>query len=350
VSGAGSLEERYRRLLRAYPASWRARREEEVLAVLLDDAQAHGRSRPTAREVLDLAGAGLAARVDPVLGLVGERTRRRIATLATVSGVALSVPALLQAELPSRVTRLPSVAVPWLPTSGWWPSPALAVYLGWLVGAAVILAGRPSAGRTWLAASTALAAVTPWLDAPVRAWLSPGSLTSRAAQPFFGPPPRYFLGVLVCLGVLACSATARTDAPTRWRTALGTGLLTAVVFFAPWTNGPDASFWTRFSGPPFVFYRSGGYGLSAIALEVPWLLAAAVVTALLVGLRRPGWIAPVLVVCIPWTYLAAFGGLGSSARVGFPFALLLTGVVGTLIAAAAVARSAGVRVVRVPRT
>jgi len=156
--------------------------------------------------------------------------------------------------------------------------------------------------------------------------------------------------VRVGLGVLASSARVHAGRRIRWRSGLGAMLLAAVVFFAPWSNGPDASPWTRYSGPPFVFYRTWGYGLSAIALDVPWLVAAALVAVLVVGLRRPGWIVPVLVVCVPWTYLAAFGGLGNTAEAGFPFAWVLTSGVGALIVAAVAAKSAGFRVVRVPRT
>lgn len=56
-----SLERRYRRLLRAYPAAYRRRRGDELLATLLEAAAPRQR-RPTLRETLSLLGGGLSAR------------------------------------------------------------------------------------------------------------------------------------------------------------------------------------------------------------------------------------------------------------------------------------------------
>lgn len=56
-----ALERRYRRLLALYPASWRARHDEEVLAVLLECAPP-GRARPGWRDAADLIGHALAER------------------------------------------------------------------------------------------------------------------------------------------------------------------------------------------------------------------------------------------------------------------------------------------------
>jgi hypothetical protein len=64
-----SLERRYRRLLRAYPAAYRRRRGDELLATLLE-AAAPGQRYPTPRETLGLVGGGLSARA----GLAGGCT------------------------------------------------------------------------------------------------------------------------------------------------------------------------------------------------------------------------------------------------------------------------------------
>lgn len=61
-----SLERRYRRLLRAYPAAYRQHRGDELLATLLE-AAAPGKRHPTLRETLGLLGGGLSARA----GLAG---------------------------------------------------------------------------------------------------------------------------------------------------------------------------------------------------------------------------------------------------------------------------------------
>jgi len=59
-----SLERRYRRLLVAYPASYRASKEDELVAVLLDHAQAEGRTRPSLEDRFDLLRGGLRARLN----------------------------------------------------------------------------------------------------------------------------------------------------------------------------------------------------------------------------------------------------------------------------------------------
>ena len=64
-----SLERRYRRLLWAYPAAYRHRRGDELLATLLEAAPP-GQRYPTLRETLGLLGGGLSARA----GLAGGCT------------------------------------------------------------------------------------------------------------------------------------------------------------------------------------------------------------------------------------------------------------------------------------
>jgi hypothetical protein len=63
MNGSADLERRYRRLLAAYPRSFRAENEEEILAVLLDCA-ADGQTRP-----------GLAASADLIKGALWMRVR-----------------------------------------------------------------------------------------------------------------------------------------------------------------------------------------------------------------------------------------------------------------------------------
>jgi hypothetical protein len=61
------LEQRYRRLLRAYPRTWRRHREEEALGLLLEQAAAEQRSTIGLLETLDLVGHGLETRFDSAL-------------------------------------------------------------------------------------------------------------------------------------------------------------------------------------------------------------------------------------------------------------------------------------------
>ncbi len=77
-----SLERRYRRLLRWYPAAYRAANEHEMLGVLLDCAAADQR-RPTAREHVDLLRGALRCRI-ALLGRAydGDRWRDALGLVA----------------------------------------------------------------------------------------------------------------------------------------------------------------------------------------------------------------------------------------------------------------------------
>lgn len=64
-----TLEDRYRRLLRWYPASWRTVHAEVVLGTLLDGAETEGRARPTVGEAWSIRVTGLGTRLNLSLAL-----------------------------------------------------------------------------------------------------------------------------------------------------------------------------------------------------------------------------------------------------------------------------------------
>lgn len=71
MSAAGGLEARYRRLMRIYPAWYRARHGEELLGVLMT-AATPGQRRPGAREMADLLWSGLRIRARTILRGAGR--------------------------------------------------------------------------------------------------------------------------------------------------------------------------------------------------------------------------------------------------------------------------------------
>ncbi|RNI21682.1 hypothetical protein [Flexivirga caeni] len=62
MKSEGSLERRYRRLPKCYPASYRADHEEEMISVLIDGA-ASGQEHPKPAESADLVRHGLGERL-----------------------------------------------------------------------------------------------------------------------------------------------------------------------------------------------------------------------------------------------------------------------------------------------
>ena len=75
--------QQYRRLLRWYPRSWRARHGEALLGIMLDEAEAVGRSRPTVGQ-----------RWSAFLHGTGTRLGMRAAPWCAVTGLLLSLASL----------------------------------------------------------------------------------------------------------------------------------------------------------------------------------------------------------------------------------------------------------------
>jgi hypothetical protein len=172
------LEQRYRRLLRLYPREFRARRQDELLGVLMASAVA-GQGKPARGDVTDIIRSSL------VMRLRGPRGGWRFAlsAFALVSPLFLVLTDILQVAFPysesraamqSRISRAEAHGVPAadLPPSLFVPQhagglpllsqPAFLVLLaGHLIVAAAVLAGLR---RTALAALVIAAAAdaTQW--------------------------------------------------------------------------------------------------------------------------------------------------------------------------------------------
>lgn len=167
-----NLEQRYRRLLLAYPASHRAAHGEEMLGVLLDAAGP--RTRPGLADTADLLRGGFLVRIrradaagwGDALAVIGVVTSMLVATLAPI-GLGL----LLFSEYAPKAVCL--------------------ALMGWPLAVAAGLVGlRRTAAALGIAATLALVAT--------------GSL-SGLSGPWIG------------LAALAAAATGVTDARRGWR-------------------------------------------------------------------------------------------------------------------------------------
>ncbi|KAD4059954.1 hypothetical protein GD627_02410 [Arthrobacter yangruifuii] len=153
-----ALERGYRRALRAYPASWRARHGEEFLGVMLDVAAGEGRGKPTRSELLHLMLHGTAARVNRVLQ---GRRRDRMAAIGTIGGTALALVMMVLGEL-GRWFRWNSYNLVDHPF-GAFTTPAAIAFVLTIMAFAALAAGRHTTARVLhaaaVAASIALAVV-----------------------------------------------------------------------------------------------------------------------------------------------------------------------------------------------
>ncbi|WP_213456865.1 hypothetical protein [Rhizomonospora bruguierae] len=149
---SGALERRYRRLIRAYPARYRADRGEEIVATYLEGA-APDQRWPSPADVADVLVAGGRER----LGIAGATGLLPGARLAAVTALALCG-ALAVVYLPLETQR-----------PQWWFTPTVGpfstvggpIWLAWLAAVlgAVLLPGRWA--RWPVAASLALTAAAP---------------------------------------------------------------------------------------------------------------------------------------------------------------------------------------------
>lgn len=120
---SNQLEQQYRHALRWYPRRWRARHQAALLGILLDQAEAEGRTHMSTADRSNLTRHGLAHRLGPVL-----------------LGVLLLLAVLAAAQIVSMVSfgtgldqSLLSVppAFPAVPVGGGWTPPFILQFDAW---------------------------------------------------------------------------------------------------------------------------------------------------------------------------------------------------------------------------
>ena len=138
------LERRYRRLLRLYPREFRARRESEMLGVLMASAQ-DGQTRPAPGSVADIVRGSLLIRLRGPRGGWASA----LAVFALLAPLFLVLTDLLLVAVPYKLHRIHDGGIGLLSLHGF-----LVFAAGHVIVAAAVLAGRR---RTALAALLAAA-------------------------------------------------------------------------------------------------------------------------------------------------------------------------------------------------
>lgn len=324
-----ATQARFRRLVALYPAGWQAEHGEAYLGLMLDVAEAEGRTGPVAREGLSALRHAAAAWA----GELGRRLRaddglRQLGltgAAALVSGTTVSLLALVLGE--------------WAPTwllpadlPSWWSQARLGRTTGiplfglWLVVLAAVVLGRAALARRLLG----VAAVAPTVLYLVRA---------------AGGPDRPPAGVLLALTVFAVLATALPDpTPCGRRVLLALGVLPGLgltaLLVGAWALSPHRPD----SLPPlgFSFYRGNGLPLLAPVVVVAVLAGCALSLALV--RRRPHLLVAVGLVGSGWLWLVLSAGRFWRGPVQFATSSLTFVVVlvapGLLAAAVGVATAA----------
>ncbi len=281
-----SLERGYRRLLLAYPVSWRRRRGEEMVSVLMQNASHRSRRHPGLAEAWDLIvnGVGTRARVAARASAL-RRARQRVALLAIGSAAALSLTCLLLGELPAASAGRQVLT---FRTPGVFLTLGVVAYAFWLAAAAALVAGCPRAVR-WAAGAAGLTTLS----------LPAATLWAQVAA-----PPLFLSVVLTVFAVLASAGSLRTFDLVRGRWATGSVALAACLLAVGLLPGPMMTL--DADDRRWLFYRGLGMGLESVSIAAGWVVVAALAGAGFAAVaRRPGWGLPVLVVALPWMLLRA---------------------------------------------
>ncbi|MGI5157427.1 hypothetical protein [Microbispora sp. CA-102843] len=302
------LEERYRRWLRLLPASYRAEREEEMVAAFMEGAQSgragHDDQRPRFLEIASVAALALRLRLGgpgspPRSYLWGEAVRRAALlglVFWTVIGCQFAGQAVLTYGIPAEALPAGVMGI-----GDPAPPERLRLVLAdltpllWAVGLGALVHGRPRAAKAAAAAALVVphVLVPPFIvgwESAVRwaCWVLPAAVTVLALAIGFhrdAPPPRLpqrralrvvalpvAVGLLlsVVVGVLGAAVRAGT-VPARllipvWMCVDTTGLaclslLAVTVWCVAWRRAP---------GRPVA-----PVALAAAILTVPAVLARA---------------------------------------------------------------------------
>jgi hypothetical protein len=260
-----TIEQRYRRALAWYPREWRTANEDVVVGTLLDEADAEGRSRPSAGQLTSLFIHAARNRLGVSGGILGRGIRDRVAALALAAGLASALAMFVGYEW-----------APWVDPAyyrGWggagpFRSLAVLIPLLWMVAAA-LAALRRSTG-----AAIALAVTLPVTVACI-------VLVEQSPLIQARPPATYltFLALLACLAL--AGRPARVDRRVLVQLCVGAVLFTAASLGALMAmNGSDAG---RYPIQVPGFFAAGYW----------WLVACA--GAVVLAARRSSWSVPAFV-------------------------------------------------------
>lgn len=276
-------EDRYRRLLSAYPVWYRSERGEEILTTLRDSAQARG-GRVSLGEAGSLLAHGLAVRFDlSERGALGELAGR-LASPGLAAAALLATVALVFGELlaPSYMGG---------PAH---PSPFLTVgpiaYAAWIVAFVVDVATLSRFGRaaTWMALAATVATVVV------------GDNVSA------GRPPLFFLATLATFAIPALVRPDATRAVLRPRAigaavGVGAAVLGATAMATLAGAGPvGGGAWSALSG--FGFYQLWMATLAGWAPVIAAVAGGAGGGVALAGRRQTG--AALVLAVVPWLVVA----------------------------------------------
>jgi hypothetical protein len=274
------LERRYQLLLHCYPAAWRRHRGDEMIAVLLAQAEDEGRATVSLAAAVDLVGHGLEERLEALLRWLPASLRRPVATVSLTVAAGLAL-VMLAGEVIGAHDRLPPEEIHTHSqyfTSGPFLTIGVGMYVAYLSAALLVVLGHGGLGRLLALLTVGYAA---WMRWPL--WFGGGY-----------PTPRPMVLVLFgLLGVLIALSTIRADRRTARRlVGFGAAFVVALVL-----GGALTKFWLDWSVGTLT--TSGNVALATLATVLPLVGGAALLIAAVFSGRYPGWPAAIAVAAFP---------------------------------------------------
>ncbi|MFG1927848.1 GlsB/YeaQ/YmgE family stress response membrane protein [Cryptosporangium sp. NPDC048952] len=250
------LERRYRRLLLAYPADYRAERGDEIVDTYLDTVEP-GRTRPSARDAVDLlaGGARQHLRARGASGLPGAVSIAAVLALAT--GSMLATIWLLAIEFTPVLDDYDLSGPAWT-----FQTFAAFAWIAWLAAAIAFAVASGRWCRRLIAASLVLMVAAKPVGLLATALWAPNGWFSISMPSFIALVPH------AALGVLALAVPSRPGRVTRW-----VPVLAAVVPIVPVLRLDLAYYWSYNWVAPSVFAVVAPLLLFTANAVGAWLMA-----------------------------------------------------------------------------
>lgn len=306
MSDVDRLERSYRRWMHCYPVAWQQRHGEEMLSILLQQAEHdHRRHSPDLPSIIDIVGHGLGERVESILRWIP--CRQQLATVASMLGGVLAATFLVMIEIDGALHREATgfeadyfVAGPFL-------SIGAIVYLTWIASFVCIILRRSGPARLLVGASVVL------------------SILMMTVPPSLAGPRLLILVLLISVGMLALVDRVRTVAVERKiLVAFGLAVVTVQAVVVAVLPGGDQ--------------LPNGYGNVALRQISAWLAAVGslgVIAAAFAARIRPGWLSAAAICLTPllvfWVLATQISSGRHSGLLGFP--LLYVALVALVVAA-----------------
>jgi len=318
-----TLENAYRRAMQWYPHRWREENADALVALMLEVADAEGRTSASAADLRNLRVNGLRARFAPLARLFPANARDRASGIALGLGLGMALTVLvIQEWAPWARPMWEAESAPTVgPFHGW----GGVLYCAWVAAAVFALARLNTVARLLLMAtipfSVVLVAVGPYDDG----WFRPTTLALAVLGGF---------ALVAALGRPLTRAFNYLPVLVAFLVGAGIVLLPFATRFEFTTLLTPAMLWS--------YVLRGDLGVIAVIAAGAALIAVALIV------RDPRWVATVVLLASPGVAVATVSLASTNPDIFVLF--VAVAAVLAVVATAVVLRVKGLRIALVRRS